>query len=313
MRFNAVLLLTATGAMAAAPLGAQARGRIEQRAPYAAGSRMFAFNDAPAVAIGVTTTSEAEARDTLGVLITSVRTGSPADKAGLQEGDRIESLNGVSLRLSPADIGDEEMAGIMGRRLVRELDKLHAGDAVDLRVYSDGHTKTVNVKTVDRDDLETAVRPFADRPALGMSVGTNGTARDTLGVFVMSVDDDGPAAKAGIQEGSRIASINGVDVRGRHDTAEDGMVFGASNVSRLQREIAKLTPGQDAELRVYYAGQYRTVHVKAVRAGDLHDRGRAFTIVNGGSMAPAMIMRGSMPEPRVMRFDLPAMGGRVEW
>ena len=43
-----------------------------------------------------------------------------------------------------------------------------------------------------------------------------GSSRDTLGVFVMSVEDGGPAAKAGIEEGTRIASINGVDVRGAH-------------------------------------------------------------------------------------------------
>src|SRR6185437_16101500 len=218
MRFSAVMLVAASSVAAAplaAPLAAQVRERDAVRAPYPPNTGVFTFGDQPRVAIGVTTTSEAEARDTLGVLITSVRAGSPAEKAGLEEGDRIQSLNGVSLRLASADVGDAEMAGVMGRRLVRELDKLHAGDAVDLRVYSDGHVKSVNVKTVDRDDLETErPRSLANRAALGMSIGINGTERDTLGVFVMGVDDDGPAAKAGIQEGSRIVSINGVDVRG---------------------------------------------------------------------------------------------------
>lgn len=313
MRFSAVMLVAAS-ALSAAPLAAQVRGRGGMRAPYAPATGVFTFGDQPRVVIGVTTTSEAEARDTLGVLITTVRSGSPADKAGLQEGDRIQSLNGVSLRLSPADIGDQEMAGVMGRRLVRELDKLHPGDAVDLRVYSDGHVKSVNIKTVDRDDLATeGPRSFAGRAALGISIGVNGTDRDTLGVFVMGVDDDGPAAKAGIQEGSRIVSINGVDLRGKHDTNDEDLFVGASNVNRLQREISKLEPGQDADLRVYYAGQYRNVKVKAVRASDLHGRSRSFTFVNGSSgPAPSIIMRrGGETMPRVMRLDAPAIEGAV--
>jgi serine protease Do len=333
MRFNAVMLVVAS-TVAAAPLAAQVRAGGAVRAPYASSREMFTFGDQPRVVIGVTTTSEAEARDTLGVLITSVRSESPADKAGLQEGDRIQSLNGVSLRLSPSDVGDEEMAGVMGRRLVRELDKLHPGDAVDLRVYSDGHIKSMNIKTVDRDDLETErPRSLAERAALGVSIGVNGTDRDTLGVLVIGVNDDGPAAKAGIQEGSRVASINGVDLRGHRDADEDDGFMGASKVNRLQREMSKLKPGQDADLRVYYAGQFRDVKVKAVRADELHGRSRSFTILNGGGgPASSIIMRGAgATTPRVMRLESPmavegavrgalsrarfAFGGagRVEW
>ena len=85
------------------------------------------FNDAARVAIGVTTTSSTSSLDTLGVLVTSVRTGSPADKAGIGEGDRIASIDGVSLKLAPADIDEYEMAGAMSRRLTRELNKLKVG------------------------------------------------------------------------------------------------------------------------------------------------------------------------------------------
>ena len=90
------------------------------------------FNDAARVAIGVTTTSSATSRDTLGVLVTSVRSGSPADKAGIGEGDRISSINGVSLKLASADVDEYEIAGAMSRRLTRELNKLKAGDEVEL-------------------------------------------------------------------------------------------------------------------------------------------------------------------------------------
>ena len=106
----------------------------------------MAFASQPKAVIGVSTTSGSSARDTLGVLVSSVRPDSPAEHAGINEGDRIASVNGVSLKLSAADIGDEDMAGVMARRLARELEKLNPGDEVDLRVVSDGQTKTLKIK-----------------------------------------------------------------------------------------------------------------------------------------------------------------------
>ena len=80
-------------------------------------------------------------------------------------------------------------------------------------------------------------------------------------MFVIAVDDGGPAAKAGIEEGSRIASINGVDVRGKR--SEDDEIHDlplVSNISRFEREVNKLKPGDDATLRVYYNGQVPQRH-----------------------------------------------------
>ena len=125
----------------------------------------------PRAVIGVTTTGARDqprharrARD-------SVRTGSPAEKAGIEEGNRIASVNGVSLKLAAADVGDEDMAGVMTRRLTRELDKLKPGDEVDLRVYANGQTKSVKVKTVAPDRslrVDGAPRAGDDRATLGL-------------------------------------------------------------------------------------------------------------------------------------------------
>ncbi len=242
----------------------------------------FSLTTEPRAVIGVTTSGSANSRDTLGVLVSSVRTGSPAEKAGIEEGNRIASINGVSLRLSSADVGDYDMANIMTRRLTRELDKLHPGDEVDLRVYANGQTKAVKVKTIAPDDLyesSTPRRADADRPTLGLRLATTGSSRDSIGVFVIGVDEGGPAAKAGIEEGSRIASINGVDVRGKPSEDDEFWVFRSSNINRLEREVSKLKPGEDATLRVYYNGQMRTVTLKAGRASDLPHRNRSMTII----------------------------------
>src|SRR5579862_8820500 len=103
-------------------------------------------------AIGVETSS-GSTRDTLGVLVIGVTNNGPADKAGIEEGDRIATANGVDLRLSPADAGDREMHGLMARRLARAVQKGKPGDQIELRVYHDGQYHTVKVTTVKASDL----------------------------------------------------------------------------------------------------------------------------------------------------------------
>jgi len=231
-------------------------------------------------AIGLTTSSGATVRDTLGVLVNTVAAASPAEKAGIEEGNRIAAVNGVSLKLAAADVGDEQMAGIMSRRLCRELDKLRSGDEIDLRVYANGQTKAVKVKAVDSDSLYRSriSTRIGDRATLGIGLAVTGSSRDTLGVFVMSVDDSGPAAKAGIEEGNRIAAINGVDVRGRRGD-EDEWSMRSVSLNRLQREIQRVRPGDEVDLRVYSSGQYKNVKVKAGSTADFPNRKRSMTII----------------------------------
>jgi predicted metalloprotease with PDZ domain len=285
------LLPTVFAASAVASVNAQNPRiiRVEPRTVLMPGGRGFSFNEEPRAVIGVTSSGGATTRDTLGVMVSSVRSGSPAEKAGIEEGNRISSVNGVSLKLSPADVGDADMAGVMTRRLTRELGKLKPGDEVDLRVYANGQTKSVKIKTVAPEDLYEAALPRrdADRATLGLDLAGTGNTRDTLGVFVMGVEDGGPAAKAGIEEGSRIASINGVDVRGRFSKDDDDIVFRTSNINRLEREVSRLKAGDDVELRVYYNGQYRNVKMKAGRMSDLPRRRSTIRIMGGdGFMIP---------------------------
>jgi len=287
-------VLLAAGTLAAQNPPAPRAMRISPGGPY----RMM-WTGQPQAVIGITTSGAASSRDTLGVLVNSVTTGSPADKAGIEEGNRIASINGVSLKLNAADVGDEDMAGVMTRRLTREIDKLKPGDEVDLHVYTGGQTKSVKVKTVSSDSLyETFTRRnFEERATLGLQLASTGSRRDTIGVFVIGVDESGPAAKAGIEEGSRIASINNVDVRARAGD-EDDSFFRSSNVSRLEREVSKVKPGEDVVLRVYYNGQFKNVTVKAIKASDLPRRNHSMTIIGGDNMVL----------PSVTRIP----GGRVE-
>lgn len=254
------------------------------RAPREPLSRMV-MGDPDRAMLGVGTSSDGK-RDTLGVLVTSVTAGSPAEKAGIEEGTRIGSINGVSLKLSRDDAGDEEMmGGMMSRRLEREMRKVKAGDEATLELWSGGRWKTVKVKTVAAGELMPMRHSRAsdeERAALGLSISSTGRKRDTVGVFVSGVSEDGPAEKAGIVEGDRIASINGVDVRTPREDAGDRWAS-TSRERRLQREIRKLKAGQTAELVVVTGGRSRTVKVTAARARDLmhHDGTEFFRFGDG--------------------------------
>ena len=225
--------------------------------------------------IGVTTAGESERADTLGLRIESVATGSPAEKAGLKKGDRLQSVNGMNLRADRSDAGEEDYAGVLNRRLQREVQRTKAGESIELRVLSDGATKTVRVTPVKGSEFLKAEEggmlwrtESRDRAVLGITIASTGTSRDTLGVFVQAVTKDGPAEKAGIFEGDRIAAINGVSLRvARDDSADAGI--GAAKAERLSREVEKLKAGDAAELTVVTAGRSRTVRVTSVKASDL--------------------------------------------
>jgi S1-C subfamily serine protease len=262
-------------------------------------------DDQPRAVLGLSIGSSTSSRDTLGLLVTYVASNGPADRAGIQEGDRIASINDVSLRTSPADAGDFDVGNAMSRRLTLELGRLRPGDDVELRVYSDGRTRTFRLRTASSDSLYSrrgvSRTAMDDRATLGFGLGATNSRRDTLGVLVMFVDDSGPAARAGIEEGNRIAAIDDIDLRASRDDAGDAVAT-TSKVRRLQREVARLRPGDNVDLRVYANGDFRTVRVRAARATDLPRRGHAFIVGDGMGMMP-----GALP----LDFDGALIGEQV--
>ena len=296
-------LLTVAAAAAFAPVPAGAQDVEILRAPRA---RAEGFQNENRAAIGVSTTATGTLRDTLGLMITSITRGSPAERAGLEEGNRIQAINGVNLRANAVDIEDAELSGSLSRRLTRELGKARPGDEVELRIYREGRTQAVRVKTVDSDSLFRRrevrfTRADADeRPALGFGIGSSGSRRDTLGVLIVSVGDSTPAERAGLEEGNRIAAINGVNLRVAREDAGDPHLSSAK-AQRLQREIAQLKPGADATLRVYSNGQFRDVRVRVARAGDLPRRTRTYFGGMGGVIAPMPPMTPMPPMPAMPR------------
>ncbi len=269
--------------------------------------------------IGVTTTATGTARDTLGLLVASVVKGSPAERAGIEEGNRLAQINGVSLRANAADVEDGDMSSALMRRLTRELSKSKPGDEVELRVYREGRMQTLKVRTADSDSLfrRTATVRLSksdldDRATLGMSAGCTGSRRDTLGVLVMAVPDSTPAARAGLEEGNRIAAINGVNLRVAREDAGDGFLS-CTKANRLQEEIAKLKPGANATLNVYSDGRFRDVTVKVGRAADM-PRGAGFFRIGGAGfpMLPMGAVAPMAPMELMQRVQAPELRREME-
>lgn len=249
--------------------------------------------------------------DTLGLEVQDVTADGPAARAGIMVGSRIQAINGVSLRISADDAADPLTSDAGLRRLQRELGKLTVGDQTSLRVLSNGQPRNVSVTTVSAQALDGGLfvrlrtpvaisrEAMANRAALGISVGSAGNARDTLGMFVSAVVNDGPAETAGIIEGERIAAINGVDVRVPREDVLDGIASSA-RVSRFLREVERATPGDTVTLRVFANGRYRDVRVTAARASEVAGAGFPF-----GSDEPSSSARRAAEgvRARVLQFE----------
>ena len=142
---------------------------------------------------------------------------------------------------------------------------------------------------------------FTKRAAIGVQLSPTGTSRDTLGVFISRVTPKGPAENAGIVEGDRIVSINGIDLRVNAADAGDSYAAGLPS-RRLTREVAKLSPGAVVNLRVWSGGRIRDVQVTTGRASDLGEGGGFYGLFGGEG--PGGFVFRNMPDFENMKMPL---------
>jgi membrane-associated protease RseP (regulator of RpoE activity) len=317
MRNTTLLAGVLAVGVAAGALTAQTT-RIE---PAPARVRVFPRDDDDRPMLGITVGSSG-LRDTLGLLITGVTAGGPADKAGIEEGNRIAAINGVNLRAEKADAEDNDASLLLTNRLTRALGKAKAGEEVELRVWTGGQYKTMKVKPVSANELSdrrTSSRRDTDRrPVLGLSLSATGSRRDSGGLLVVRVAPDGPAEKAGIVEGDRVSGIGTADLRVAREDAGDGY---ASSImmNRYRREINKLEVGQDIDVRVNSGGRTHTVKVKPVRASELPRTsgyfymgdGQGFFDGFGGTMPLMQGFPGAMIAPVPPMPPMPSRAPRI--
>jgi len=159
----------------------------------------------------------------------------------------------------------------------------------------------IECRIIRRAGLDSALMK---RAALGVQLSPTGSLRDTLGVFVSRVTPKGPAENAGIIEGDRIVSINGVDLRVNPADAGDSYASGLPS-RRLTREVAKVAPGAVVSLRVYSGGRSRDVRVTAGRASDLRESGAFGYFLDG--IGPGGFIMGDRSNFEGMRMPLERM------
>lgn len=135
-----------------------------------------------------------------GVLVVEVVVDSPAAAAGLKVGDFLLAVNGESVTADN----------------VRDTIQAHsAGDTLTLGIERRGEAMDVDV-TLAEAPVEAAVPQFrfnqpylaAEQPYLG--IGMN--AADDGGIVISLVQDESPAAAAGLQADDRITHVNGAAV-----------------------------------------------------------------------------------------------------
>jgi len=213
----------------------------------------------------------------VGAMIIEVLPGTAAEEAGLQEGDIVVAVD--SQQIGPAG------------NLARLIIQYEPGDRVTLTVRrGDEESTEIRVKLGENPDDPGApylgVRyqptfsqgmmleenpPLGDRGMWGLDEmpmplpGYSGRS----GVAVISVEEDSPAASAGLQHGDLIVSFDGAPV----DSAE---AFGDA--------IAARQPGDEVVLGIARAGDEDEVEV-VVRLGEHPDQpGRAYLGVTVGDV-----------------------------
>ncbi len=134
-----------------------------------------------------------------GALVSDVMAGSPAEKAGIKQGD-------VIARFAGKEIKDP-------RQLQLVVADVPAGQKVDVDLFRNGKPLTVSV-TLSSTDSAAALKPKSTEPQAGWfgltveELPKNLRIRGLAGVIVTEIEPDGIAAEAGIQKGDIIMSVN---------------------------------------------------------------------------------------------------------
>jgi serine protease Do len=148
--------------------------------------------------------------DVKGVVLSEVHSGSPADKAGLRDGDVVMTVAGTPVADSSA--------------LIRVVGQHRAGEKIEVELLRDGKEKTLDVKLGERPSEEALARgqwdePSKTTPEVTSSKDLGFTLKETQeGLVVAEVDPDGPAAGV-LLPGDVVLEIN----RKRAPSASEAM------------------------------------------------------------------------------------------
>jgi len=168
-----------------------------------------------------------------GALVSSVEKGSPAEKAGIEPGDVIIKFDGK-------EVADSA-------QLPARVAEMKPGATARLEIIRKGSTKELSVTVGEMKDSKIASASGApqEQGRLGVAVRPlNPDEQRQSGVKEGLVVEDasGPAARAGIQTGDVILSVNGTPIRSVDQLR--------SLVSKAGKQVAILVQREDARIFV---------------------------------------------------------------
>jgi len=143
-------------------------------------------------------------KEVRGAIVSSVESGGPADRAGVQQGDVITAINGHPVNDSNG--------------LRNEIAATAPGSRVTLTILRDGHERQIEATLAQLPGNRRASNdntPSEERGKLGMSLepltpelASQLGSKARTGVVVDDVAPGGPAADAGIRSGDIIRQVN---------------------------------------------------------------------------------------------------------
>lgn len=198
---------------------------------------------------GADTTDQQNGRPFLGISIddsggklnvTAVQSGSPADTAGVKQGDVIAAIDGTNVSAF-AD-------------LTKALNAKKPGDTVTLSIDRNGGKQDITVTLGSRNaNRSGSANANASRGFLGVSVQNVDDAakqkynlNTTAGALVTQVQSGGPADSAGLTIGDLITSVNNNQVK---------------NVDDLTNAIKSTKPGDTASVQYQRSGASQTASI----------------------------------------------------
>ncbi len=170
-----------------------------------------------------------------GALVASVQKGSAAEKAGLQPGDVVRSVDGRAI------IASGELSAAVALK--------SPGDKLQLDVWRNGAAETINatLQGTDKDAVQTANAASGDEDSnakLGLSLRPlqpqeRAQVGNASGLLIEEAE--GPAALAGVEAGDLLLAVNGTPVKSIEQARTALSKSGAKSVALLiQRGANKI-------------------------------------------------------------------------
>ena len=165
-------------------------------------------------------------KDASGILVSNVRSGSAADKAGVKRGDIITAINGE--KIEDSNVLRNKVAGTLPgteikltvirdgspTELTATLDEFSASDSKAPALGGNNGDDNGNGPENQSGKLGVTLEPVT--PQIARRLGLDS---DSEGLVVTDLDQSGPAAEAGISQGDVILEINRKPVNSAADVS----------------------------------------------------------------------------------------------